>query len=588
MARHGYSFKQPELHTFDADPAVTGEDAEHDHDHDEHQHHRGLKSGHDVRIIHSPTWDIDAAAAKPEGKGGGGGGGKGKGGTTDGTSDGTSGSAPTDISLTSYSVDENSGGGTIVGTLSADDSDKREKFTYRLVDDAEGKFYVEGSKLKVSSGADLDYETDVEHTISVEVTDKGGNTYVETMVISVLDMDETSDPEPPPEPPADDPVDVAEIPYYVDAIIGSDSQRWNYGEAVGTATTVTFSFLTELPSYYGATASEANGFSAFNTQQMNATRDMLSDISSFANIDFVEVSGVGDLTYANANLGSGYGAWAYLPSPYSDRGGDVWINKYYSYNLKPVEGNYAYLTTLHETGHAIGLTHPGDYDVSGGSGTLYLPASEDNRQYTVMSYDKHTSMGNSEAHTMMLYDVAALQHLYGANMTHALGDDIYDFSDANKVIETIWDAGGFDTLSVATSAYASTIDLRDGAFSSLGHRGTNPASDNIAIAFDVTIEAAIGGLANDTLIGNDADNVLTGGLGIDTFVFLSGWGSDVITDFEDGVDLIDLSGAGASFADLQISSTAGGAALAFGGETISLAGIDAALVDETDFIGGLV
>ena len=53
-----------------------------------------------------------------------------------------------------------------------------------------------------------------------------------------------------------------------------------------------------------------------------------------------------------------------------------------------------------------------------------------------------------------------------------------------------------------------------------------------------------GGMANDLLDGGDDNDLLQGGAGYDTFVFATGYGSDTITDFEDGIDVIDISGLG--------------------------------------------
>ena len=49
-----------------------------------------------------------------------------------------------------------------------------------------------------------------------------------------------------------------------------------------------------------------------------------------------------------------------------------------------------------------------------------------------------------------------------------------------------------------------------------------------------------GGAGNDTIVGGTGDDSLTGGEGKDTFVFRDGSGSDTITDFDMGNDLIDL------------------------------------------------
>jgi len=48
----------------------------------------------------------------------------------------------------------------------------------------------------------------------------------------------------------------------------------------------------------------------------------------------------------------------------------------------------------------------------------------------------------------MLLDVIALQALYGANATHAAGDDVYDILNLTKAV---WDTGGNDTFLVPDS-----------------------------------------------------------------------------------------------------------------------------------------
>ena len=63
---------------------------------------------------------------------------------------------------------------------------------------------------------------------------------------------------------------------------------------------------------------------------------------------------------------------------------------------------------------------------------------------------------------------------------------------------TIYDSGGNDTLDCSGYSAAQTIDLHPGAFSSVGG-----LVNNIGIALNATIEKAIGGSGNDTLIAND-------------------------------------------------------------------------------------
>lgn len=74
-------------------------------------------------------------------------------------------------------------------------------------------------------------------------------------------------------------------------------------------------------------------------------------------------------------------------------------------------------------------------------------------------------------------------------------------------------------------------------------------------------DVGVGGAGNDIIVGGRGEDILTGGLGndklyggqdADIFVFKTGDGHDKVIGFEDGVDLIDLSGTSfESFADLE-------------------------------------
>ncbi|MBD3676953.1 MAG: hypothetical protein HUJ27_00955 [Rhodobacteraceae bacterium] len=103
-------------------------------------------------------------------------------------------------------------------------------------------------------------------------------------------------------------------------------------------------------------------------------------------------------------------------------------------------------------------------------------------------------------------------------------------------------------------------------------------------------DALIGGDGNDRLEGGVGADFLAGGLGADEFVFLPGDGQDVIADFEDGIDLIDLSGRTdvAGVEDLTIAQVDGHAVLSFadGTDGITLIGFDAGLLDAGDFLFG--
>ena len=106
-------------------------------------------------------------------------------------------------------------------------------------------------------------------------------------------------------------------------------------------------------------------------------------------------------------------------------------------------------------------------------------------------------------------------------------------------------------------------------------------------------DTLLGGAGDDTLIGGTGADRLSGGEGADTFVLGEGDGGDVlsladlITDFEDGLDLIGLEG-GLQFSDLTVSDggTANSAiSIAATGEMLAvIEGITEDLLDNGDFI----
>ena len=98
-----------------------------------------------------------------------------------------------------------------------------------------------------------------------------------------------------------------------------------------------------------------------------------------------------------------------------------------------------------------------------------------------MSYNVNPDNGADSDH-LMLYDIAALQARWGANMSYHTGNDVYTGPNGN--IQCIWDAGGTDTVDASAKGQAVTIDLHDGGFSSLG------ALNNFSIAFGAVIENA--------------------------------------------------------------------------------------------------
>ncbi|XP_076442794.1 protocadherin-16-like [Babylonia areolata] len=103
--------------------------------------------------------------------------------------------APTDVKLSINKVREDSEPGAVIGQLVTTDPDNtvsvRQSHSYRLTDDAEGRFAVQGDSLIVKD-AKFDFETSQSHSIVVEVTDSGESPLkaVFTLTVDVLDAND--------------------------------------------------------------------------------------------------------------------------------------------------------------------------------------------------------------------------------------------------------------------------------------------------------------------------------------------------------------------------------------------------------------
>lgn len=385
---------------------------------------------------------------------------------------------------------------------------------------------------------------------------------------------------------------------------GYETYRWNYVDAVGTpadnpggignGVSLTYSFLSSRPAW--ASSYEVD-FGVMNTAMKAATRDVLAHISEIADIEFTAVAAkLGQVTFATSSQGDASSAWAYTPyfsQSVSDSGeitsvtesklgGSVWVNNDIAWVASDWQpGDFGYAVLLHEMGHALGLKHPFEAGLDGGG--FLLAGSIDNEAHTVMSYDAaprnvlivdFVDTGTRfewdynflSPSTMMMMDIEALQHLYGANLSTRSGNTAYVFETSEELLETIWDGGGMDTLDCSNQTLTCRINLGDGEFSSIGLRRTDaemkvgfdlPASfdfnavtaydrtdlyngqDNLGIAKGAIIENATGGAGSDFIIGNDVANRLLGGSGKDKL--MGGFGNDRLYG---GVSADNLSGQG--------------------------------------------
>lgn len=326
--------------------------------------------------------------------------------------------------------------------------------------------------------------------------------------------------------------------YYIDALIQNNAvgglARWG-------SSTISYGFMTSMGGGYFWNNFGMTNFRPFNTTQRDGARRALGLVADVAHVTFSDRgNNDGDLFFGTANFNNpGIAGRAFYPGQnfgFVDFSGDVWLNHQVASNLDQTPGSKGFHTMIHEVGHALGLKHPGNYD---NDPAPYLPTSQDSYQYSVMSYNFHPQQGSAFPQTLMLYDVAAIQYLYGPNLSTRTGNDTYSWDPNRNVMMTIWDAGGQDTISAANQTLGARINLNAGGFSSIGPRWhgslAERATNNIAIAFGVTIENATGGLGNDALYGNSVRNMLFGGAGNDS---LYGYGGNDFLSGGDGNDYL--------------------------------------------------
>ena len=334
--------------------------------------------------------------------------------------------------------------------------------------------------------------------------------------------------------------------------------KWN-------SSTITISFP-NTASAYGSGYDEAlHGFRPVTGQMVNATYAVMSQVMSFTNLTISQTSSqTANIRLAHSSDASPT-AYAYYPGDYM-QSGDVWFSGT-DYDA-PVRGDYAWYTMFHEIGHALGLKHGHE---GGGVAGVTLQSAYDSMEYSVMTYRSYIGAptdyvyneNGSFAQSYMMYDIAALQDLYGADYTTRSGNNVYSFSptagtmfidgqsqgvpEENRIFLTIWDGGGNDTYDFSNYSSNLSVDLRPGGYSrllssqlaDLGNAHTARGNVFNALLHDndprSLIENARGGSGNDLIIGNQANNVLDGGAGNDTLdggtgqdTLYPGTGNDVL------------------------------------------------------------
>jgi len=352
----------------------------------------------------------------------------------------------------------------------------------------------------------------------------------------------------------------------------SNVSKWNVSD-----NTLTFSFPTDdTAATYPAGDGVSQAFPLDEALETAIRKVFANQFATVIPINFVEVAETiddqGTIRIMLAKLTSPYsGGQARFPGN-AATSGDVQLSAGIGMggDLRPSDvyatlTNPNYPTIIHEIGHALGLSHPGNYNAGDepdpNAPGPFLPLALDNVMNTIMSYNM--SENDSVVTTLMPHDIQALQYLYGTNTSFNDSDTIYTLSFDTWALadesvsdmraltlnlagkRTIWDGGGRDTIEatnlpidnyyfdLSPGGLLAKQDVRNGS-SYTGQPGQAQSGvtysidkAGVRLAFNMQIEDLLGTAGNDEVLGNASDNFLFGGGGND---LLSGReGADIIT-----------------------------------------------------------
>ena len=269
---------------------------------------------------------------------------------------------------------------------------------------------------------------------------------------------------------------------------------------------ISYSFLEPGASYHG-TYSELDGLIETGTALQDAIRKAFSLISSYADLTFEEINEtgniVGDIRLGIADgdhfgMALSYAAYSQEISS-TPKGGNIFFNGTLDLNndgicdfhdsTKMQESSWNFLTVIHEILHSLGLKHPHDaFDSSDQEEGNHNIVSKQFDQYThtIMSYNplrgpdpsykkydgiilNAGSGGQYYPTTPMLFDVMAIQEMYGSAPTNANDDTVYSFTPDAPPFESIYDTGGIDTLDLAALYGDTQLDLTGNTLSVIGN-----------------------------------------------------------------------------------------------------------------------
>ena len=179
--------------------------------------------------------------------------------------------------------------------------------------------------------------------------------------------------------------------------------------------------------------------------------------------------------------------------------------------------------------------------------------------------------------------------LGGAGNDTISGGNNWDTIRGGDGDDQVWGGNGRDLVFLGNG---NDVFWDNGQADANGHDTVWAGAGNDTVNGGGGNELIQGEAGNDSLLGGAGNDTISGGVGADHFVFAAGHGSDLVTDFESGIDRLMLDDAlwgGGLTAAQVIAGHAAAAASALvldfgGGNMITLAGLAATGLAESDLV----
>ena len=477
--------------------------------------------------------------------------------------------APDGLEVSGGVVAEGLGGGSVVALLTGHDPDAGDSLTYALPTSYAGPFEIAGNEIRLKAGASLDHEAAGQHVLTVTTSDAGGLSRSDVVTITVTNVNE-----------APTSLGVTGGTVAENAVAGTVVAR-----LAGTDPDAGDSLTYALPASYAGPFEivgdeiriKAGASLDYETQPSYSLQVTVRDAGGLAitSTVLVTITDVPEGSGATAGPDVLYGTSA--ADIIDGLAGNDWISG--GGGNDRLSGSAGADTIFGNDGSDVIDGGSGADTLTGGAGADTIEGdSGDDTIASGEGADILLGGGGDDA----IDGGSGADEAWGGVGDDAIagqaGDDVLFGNEGDDLIQG---GAGADLLYGGEGADRLFGDA--GADTLLGGIGDDfligAAGDDWlrGEAGDDRIEGGAGadriegGAGSDRLIGGGGNDTILTGAGADTIVFTRNSGDEIVTDFENNVDTLEI--AGVAFGALSIAAVSGGTMISVGGSSVMLTGI---------------